>query len=176
MLLIAAAFALIAWGPRTVKMLEKGWYSSRVALARQREVDEARERLEALQREVAYARTSEGKDVEAKRRFGVGPRDEFWITVDAEKAPGERPQPQSVAERVDAWLADAGNRFMDRVREFGAVVSYAVGLSDVDECVAVPVIEDADSAESVDETEGTAASAAETAASDGEAAEDGARE
>lgn len=171
-LLLAAAFALLAWGPRAVNMLERGWSSSCLALERQKQIDAAEQRIDALQREVAYARTSEGKDVEAKRRFGVGPRDEIWITVEAEKAPEERPQPQSIADRVDAWLANAGSAFVDRIRRLGAIVSYWVGLSDVDRCVAVPVIEDDAPDEAVEDATSTADSGLESAGVDGEAAGD----
>ncbi|MFO8080409.1 MAG: hypothetical protein R6V07_08895 [Armatimonadota bacterium] len=157
--LVVVAFALVAWGPRTAMMLEKGWSSSYAALERQQQIDEADRRIEALQREVAYARTSEGKDVEAKRRFGVGPRDEIWITVEAQPAPERRPQPQSVADRLNVWLTDAGSRFVGHLRAVGATVSYAVGLHDVSTSVAVPVIEDLEIAEpseghSAESTEG----------------------
>ncbi|MFP4250374.1 MAG: hypothetical protein ACLFU7_11990 [Armatimonadota bacterium] len=166
--LIVLTFALIAWGPRTAVMLEKGWSSSHAALERQQQIDEAERRIEALQREVAYARTSEGKDVEAKRRFGVGPRDEIWITVEAQQAPEQRPQSQSVADRLNVWLTDAGSRFVGHLRAVGATVSYAVGLRDVSTSVAVPVIEDLEIAETSDED------SAENTGGDGEIAGDAA--
>jgi hypothetical protein len=174
--LIAAALALILWGPRTANMVEKGWSSSVQALEHQRQIDLAQQRIDALQREVAYARTSEGKDVEAKRRFGVGPRDEIWITVEAEKAPDERPRPRSIADRVDWWLANAGSRFVDRIREVVTIVSYSFGLSEVDAHVAVPVVEQIEAADTEEAEETAAESPAEDAGGDGEAAGDGARQ
>jgi len=121
---------------------------------------------------VAYARTSEGRDVEAKRRFGVGPRDEIWITVDAEKALEHRRVPQSIADRLDAWLADAGSRAVDNVREFGEVAGYTVGLNDVVQYVAVPTIDQIEPTEEADED--TTSDTEESGGGDGEAAADGA--
>lgn len=175
-LLLAAAFALIAWGSRTISMVEKGWYASRETLKRQQQIEAANRRIDALQREVAYARTVEGKDVEAKRRFGVGPPEEIWITVEAERAPNERPRPQSIADRVNGWLTDAGSSFLDRVRGCAAIISYSVGLSDVDGCIAVPEVEELETTEehASDDTPGEAPADAD--ATDGEAAGDAAQQ
>lgn len=142
LLLVALGFALIAWGPRAAMVLSDGWCSSCRALEQQRQIDAAGERIDALQREVAYARTSEGRDVAAKRRFGVGPDDEIWITVEANRAPERRGEPKSVADRLEGWLADAGSRFVDRIRELAAIGAYWVGLEEVDGYVVVPEIED----------------------------------
>jgi len=171
-LLLGAAFALLAWGPRAVHMLEKGWFSSCRTLERQHQVDAASQRIDALQREVAYARTSEGRDVEAKRRFGVGPRDEIWITVEAERAREQRREPQSIADRLDAWLASAGSRAVDHVREFGETAGYAVGLNDVDQCVPVPAIEDDEPVEATDDDDAPPGER-QSGERDGEAAADG---
>ena len=160
--MIALAFAIVAWGPRAAIVISDGWCSSCRALEQQRRIDATSRRMADLQRRVAYARTAEGQDVEAKRRFGVGPDDEIWITVDATEAEPKRAEPQSVADRVNAWLTDAGGRFVDRVREVGAIISYWVGISEVDESVPVPVIED----EPLAEEAGAVVSA------DGEAAAD----
>ncbi len=171
LLMMGLAFALIAWGPRAAIVVSDGWCSSCRALEQQRRIDAASQRVDALQREVQYARTAEGQDVEAKRRFGVGPDDEIWVTVDATEAEEARPEPQSVADRLDAWLAKAGAPLVDHVREFGAIFSYWVGIGQVDEYVAVPVIEDEPPVEATDE--GTASeSAAQGAGTDGEAAGD----
>lgn len=172
-LLALAAFILVAWGPRMIDVLVRGWQSSCLALERQQQIDEAELRIEALHRELIYARTTEGKDVEAKRRFGVGPRDEIWITVDAEKAPEQRPAPQSVADRVDLWLHNAGSRFVDRVRDVGVVFSYWVGLHEVDRYVAVPVIEDEVVTDADEEDAAGADAPSEGGDDDDEAAEDG---
>jgi len=170
LLLTGLAFALVAWGPRAATVISDGWCSSCRALEQQRGIDAASRRVAALQREVDYARTAEGQDVEAKRRFGVGPDDELWITVDATEAE-KRPEPQSVADRLDAWLGDAGARFVDHVCDVGAIFSYWVGIGQVDECVPVPVIEEEPPAEATDEVTASE-SAAQDAGSDGEAAGD----
>jgi len=171
LLLTGLAFALLAWGPRAALVISDGWCSSCRALEQQRRIDASSERVDALQREVQYARTAQGRDVEAKRRFGVGPDDEILITIDATEAEEKRPEPQSVADRLNAWLSDAGARSMDNLREFGAVLSYWVGIGQVDECVPVPVIEDEAPAHATGE--GTAPEAASQAAgADGEAAGD----
>lgn len=151
--LVVIGFMLIAWGPRTAMMLERGWSSSALALERQQQIDESARRIEILQREVAYAHTAEGKDVEAKRRFGVGPQDEIWITVEAEVAREKPPLPRSVADRVESWLTDGGGRVIDRIREVGTVLSYAVGLTEVDQCIILPVIEDLEPEQAAPEEE-----------------------
>jgi hypothetical protein len=160
-------------GPRTVRVLTKGWYSSRQVLEHQRQIDAGQERLERLQREVAYARTSEGRDVEAKRRFGVAPSDEIWITVEADGPARQQRKPQSAADRVHLWLTDAGSRFVDRVRETATVLSYWVGLSDVDQSVAVPVIEDPPSDDTTDTDDPPTQDASGEAGSEQGAADDG---
>lgn len=140
--LVLATAAVLLWGARGVVELSKGWTASCRVLEYQREIDDAAERMQAMQREVAYARTDEGNDVEAKRRFGVGPDDEIWITVDAATPPQDRPAPQSVAERFEGWLTDAGGRLSDRVRSVSTVFGYLIGVHPVDQCIAVPVIEE----------------------------------
>lgn len=170
-LLMALAFALVAWGPRAATVITDGWYASCQALEQQRQIDAARQRIDVLHREVAYARTIEGRDVEAKRRFGVGPDDEVWITVEAERAAARRERPQSVADRVDAWLTDVGSRFVDRVREFAAIVGYWLGIKEVDGFVAVPVIEEQLPAASADSA-ASSGTAQQTTGADDEAAGD----
>ncbi|HCA46345.1 MAG TPA: hypothetical protein DEP45_02995 [Armatimonadetes bacterium] len=140
--LLVAAAAILLWGSRAAVVLTDGWYASCQVVEQQREIRAADERMAAMQREVAYARTDEGGDVEAKRRFGVGPDDEIWITVDGVTPAQERPAPQSVADRFEGWLCDAGGRVVDRVRQVSEVLGYWIGVNPVDQCVAVPVIEE----------------------------------
>jgi hypothetical protein len=173
MALILVGSLIMIGGPRTVRVLTKGWYSSHQVLEHQRQIDAGQERLERLQREVAYARTSEGRDVEAKRRFGVAPSDEIWITVEADGPARRQRKPQSAADRVRLWLTDAGSRFVDRVRETATVLSYWVGLSEVDQSVAVPVIEEPPSDDTTDSDDPPEQDASGEAGSEQGAADDG---
>jgi len=100
----------------------------------------------------------------------VGPDDEIWITVDAATPPQDRPAPQSVAERFEGWLTDAGGRLSDRVRRVSTVFGYLIGVHPVDQCIAVPVIEempptgDATAGEPADEADADAQATGDEAA------------
>ncbi|MGD9497379.1 MAG: hypothetical protein AB7Y46_13855 [Armatimonadota bacterium] len=136
------AFAAVAWGPRALMMLAEGWSASAQVLAREQEIQRTRERVAALRREAEYAASAEGKDLEAKRRFGVGPQDEIWIAVEAEPPPRQSSAPVGVGERVEAWLTNAGSSFMDRCRRIWAVGRYWLGLDDVGDCLPTVVEEE----------------------------------
>jgi len=129
------AFATSAWGPRAAMMLADGWCASSQVLADEDNVGSTRERIVALERLVAYTDTTEGKDLEAKRQFGVGPRDESWITVEAEEPRAQQSPPQGIGDRVQGWLTDVGSSTVGRVRGAWDVVRYWVGLDDVSDCV-----------------------------------------
>ena len=120
-------------------VLSDGWCSSCRALEQQRQIDAAGER--SMRSSARSSPDLRGRDA-AKRRFGVGPDDEIWITVEANRAPERRGEPKSVADRLEGWLADAGSRFVDRIRELAAIGAYWVGLEEVDGYVVVPEIED----------------------------------
>jgi len=126
-------FAAIAWGPRSIMVLVRGWCTSVQVLERQEEIALRRERVEMLERQVRYARTQEGLDLEAKRQFGVGPPGEIWITVEAEEPRRQALPPQAIGDRVSAWLSDTGARWVDDVRGVVAVLRYWVGLDQVSE-------------------------------------------
>ncbi|NLO07150.1 MAG: hypothetical protein GX131_15090 [candidate division WS1 bacterium] len=144
-IIVALGLAAIIWGPRATLVLVEGWNSSLQVMEHQRRIEAADGRLAALEREVAYSATAEGRDVEAKRRFGVGPRDEILITVEVEAAPPPRPVPQSIAERVDVWLGNVGSGFIDRGRQTAAVFRYWFGMDEIEQPLPVRII---------DETEG----------------------
>ena len=123
--------AAILWGPRAAVVVVDGWQKSQQVIDHQAEIDATQERIGALEREVAYAETPLGRDVEAKRRFGVGPGDEIWITVEAERSIERVSAPVSLADRVNGWLADAGGEFTGRVRDVNEVLRYWLGLDEV---------------------------------------------
>jgi hypothetical protein len=141
-LLLVIGFAVAAWGPRAATVLTDGWCSSCRVLEQQRRIREMQQRIEALEAQVEYARTAEGRDVEAKRRFGVGPDDEVGIMIDSATNSSQSQGPQSVAARLESWLQNAGSRFLDRGRDFWLIIAYGVGLHDVTTCVVVPEVAD----------------------------------
>lgn len=147
-LILIAVFGLAAilWGPRAAIVAVDGWVKSSQVLDHQREIDQTRARLASLKQEVDYGDTSTGKDVEAKRRFGVGPADEIWITVDAEPLV-EETGPLSIADRLNCWLCDVGAEFTGRMRVGTAVIRYWVGLDEVEygvETTEVEALDDED--------------------------------
>ncbi|MEA3400729.1 MAG: hypothetical protein U9R79_05720 [Armatimonadota bacterium] len=127
-LLIVLGFTTIAWGPRTVELIVNSWSTASHVLEHERELKATHARQKALQREVAYARTVEGRDVQAKRQFGVGPRDEIWITLEAEEPEPQPTGPLSIGQQVHGWLMDAGSRFLDHCRNTASLLRYWVGL------------------------------------------------
>jgi len=131
----ALAFATIAWGPRAVMMMAHGWCASSQALTREDGIGRTRDRVASLERQVAYTDTTEGKDLEAKRQFGVGPRDEIWITVEVEEPRPPASSPVGIGDRTYGWLTDVGSSTVDRVRGAWDVVRYWTGLDDVSDCV-----------------------------------------
>jgi len=133
LLIGALAFTAIAWGPRSIMVLVRGWCTSTQVLERRDEVALRRDRVDVLERQVKYARTDEGLDLEAKRQFGVGPPGEIWITVEAEEPRAQALPPQAIGDRVSAWLGDTGARWVDDVRSIVAVLRYWVGLDQVSE-------------------------------------------
>ncbi|MGC9319777.1 MAG: hypothetical protein ACP5KN_17220 [Armatimonadota bacterium] len=127
-LLVVLGFTIIAWGPRTVELIVSSWSTASQVMEQERELEATRARQRALRRELAYARTTEGRDVEAKRQFGVGPPDEIWITVEAEEPKPQPTGPLTVGQRVHGWLADAGSQFLDHCRYTMSALRYWVGL------------------------------------------------
>ncbi len=150
--------AALVWGPRATVLVVSGWSTAAQVLDHHRQFHDSGTRIQALEREAEYAQTDEGKDLEAKRRFGVGPPEEIWITIEAEKAREPASEPQTIDSRLDAWLDDTGSGFMGRLRRAGAIVRYWLGWDTVDECVVAPP-----------EAEGEADSADEPAGDDEEA-------
>ncbi len=126
-----AAIVIAVWGPKAAIVLVDGWVKPMQVKEREHEVKAARQRVNALKWELEYLRTPEGKDVEAKRQFGVGPRDEIWITVEAACVEPVDSGPGSIADQINGWLSAVGDRSTDRVRETGEVVRYLIGADDV---------------------------------------------
>jgi hypothetical protein len=126
-----AALVIAGWGPKAAIVLVDGWVKPVQVKKREREIKAARQNVDALKRELDYLRTPEGKDVEAKRQFGVGPKDEIWITVEAQCLEPVESGPGSIAEQINGWLSNVGDRSIDRVRETGEVVRYLIGADDV---------------------------------------------
>lgn len=128
LLLALLALALIRWVPQSHELLTRGWEASAQVLAHEREIEAAEARIEALEREIAYARTTEGMDVEAKRQFGVGPEEEIWITLEADEPRERMTRPLTIGDRVQSWLSDVGSECVDRVRYTISVLRYWGGL------------------------------------------------
>lgn len=149
MLIAAFGLAMIVWGPRAAVVAIDGWVKSSQVIENQREIDLSRSRIEALRQEVDYGHTPVGKDVEAKRRFGVGPEDEIWITVEAEPAMDLSPTPVSIADHLNRWLSDAGAEFTGRVRDVTTVVRYWVGIDEVEYGIEPAETESADDEETL---------------------------
>lgn len=133
LLIGALTFTAIAWGPRSIMVLVRGWCTSVQVLERQDEIVLRRERVEMLERQVRYARTDEGLDLEARRQFGAGPPGEIWVTIEAEEPRPQALPPRAIGERVSAWLSDTGARWVDDVRGVAAVLRYWVGIDQVSE-------------------------------------------
>lgn len=131
LILFLIGVALLLWGQRSFKMLARGWSTSVRVLQCERELELRRQRVELLKKQVAYAATEEGRDLEAKRQFGVGPRDEIWITVEVQEPPPSSPPPRSISERVETWLSSVGSAITNRVRFVVTVFSYWTGFYDV---------------------------------------------
>lgn len=138
-LLLIALFGLaaIVWGPKAAIVLVDGWVKSNQVIEYQRELEDTRERIYTLEHEVAECDTPPGKDVEARRRFGVGPEDEIGIIVEAEPATDAPPAPVSIADRVNRWLRGAVGDFTDRLRDAMIVVRYWVGVDEVEHGVPI---------------------------------------
>ncbi len=163
-LIVVIGLFAVGWGPNAASVVVDSWIKSNQVREYEAEIEAMQDRISALEREANYGATPIGRDVEAKRRFGVGPEDEIWITVEAEIVPEMRPEPASIAERVNRWLTDAGGEFMDGLRETGAVARYLVGLDRVEVGVEsagededgndeVPIYEVFSTAESAEESE-----------------------
>lgn len=130
-----AVLVALSWIPKGIGVIASSWAASAAVLEREQAIAESRERLAALQRQADYADTDEGRDLEAKRQFGVGSPDEIWVTVDALPARPGPPPPQGVGDRVQGWLSTVGDRCLERVRHTIRVARYLVGLDDVDDCL-----------------------------------------
>lgn len=134
-LALIAALVALSWVPKGIYVVASSWSASAQVLEREQQIRESRERLAALQRQVDFADTDEGRDVEAKRQFGVGSPDEIWVTVDAQPAQPGPPPPQGVGDRVYGWLSTVGERCLDGARHTVRIARYLVGLDDVDDCL-----------------------------------------
>jgi len=130
-----AVLVALSWIPKGIGVIASSWSASSAVLEREQVIGDSREHLAGMERQADYADTDEGRDLEAKRQFGVGSRDEIWVTVDAPPARPAPPTPLGIGDRVHRWLTSAGNRCIERVRHTIAVARYLVGLDDVDDCL-----------------------------------------
>ncbi len=139
---LTVSAVIVAWGSRAVTVIADGWCASRQALQKQQQIRANDQQIDDLHRQVDYAKTDEGQAVEAKRRFRAMPRNEIRLKVDADGPPPRPGGYPSVADHVNEWLAHAGSRFIDRLRHFGAIMSYWLGCDEVDTCVVVPEVDE----------------------------------
>lgn len=134
-LLFIGALMVLLWVPKGGRVIAFSWRASSQVLERKQTIADTRARVAMLQRQVDLAETEEGRDLEAKRQFGVGSPDEVWITVDARPSAPPPSPPQGIGDRVQGWLTTVGDRCLERVRHTIRVARYLIGIDDVDDCL-----------------------------------------
>lgn len=134
-LLFIGALIILSQLPNGVRVIVSGWRASSQVLECKQIIADTRARVAPLQRQVDFAETDEGRDLEAKRQFGVGNPGEVWITVDARPPAPAPPPPQGIGDRLQGWLTTVGDRCLERVRHTIRVARYLIGVDDVDDCL-----------------------------------------
>lgn len=108
--------------------LIRGWFNSCQVLDRRAEIEALRQQREHLAGKLAYVQTEEGKDVEAKRQFGVGPPEEVRIVVRPRGDASDDAIPRSLGERLTVGMNRVGGAWVGAVRRVRDVVKYWSGL------------------------------------------------
>ncbi len=122
-ILAAVALFALVWARPMMEPLIRGWYTA-CEVQKQREEQAAlEEQLQRLKAKRDFILTDEGKNVEARRQFDVGPPGEVRIEVKV-RSLQPQPTPASLGERFMAGLNRVGGAALNGLQSLWDIFHY----------------------------------------------------
>ncbi len=125
--LLLMGLAIVVWVEGMAPPLIDGYGNSSEVLDKRARVAALDRQVSDLRDEVAYAGTVEGRDVEAKRQFGVGPSEDVLINVHVAAAADQEAQPVGLGDRAGSAIQRGLQTVRSSVNRWVELGSYWAG-------------------------------------------------